>query len=191
MKHIVRLLCVTISLAAVSFAGVTISSPSNRSTVGSPTHVVASASSANPVTFMRIYVDNVSVFGLATSKIDTSLPMSAGTHSLVVQSWDSKGAVSKNAVSVTVSKVVSGVTISSPVSGSTVGSPVHVLATASSAQPITFMRVYVDNVSVLGVASSKVDNSIAMKAGRHSVVVQSWDSAGTVERAAVSISVGT
>lgn len=191
MKDIVRLLCVTMSLAGASFAGVTISSPSNGSTVGSPAHVVASASSANPITFMRIYVDNVSVFGLGTSKIDTSVAMSVGTHTIVVQSWDSKGTVSKAGVSVSVSQPAAGVTISSPANGSTVGSPVHVVAEASSSHPITFMRVYVDNVSVLGIASSKIDSSIAMKAGEHNVVVQSWDSAGTVERAAVSISVGT
>ena len=171
--------------------GSRISSPSNGSTVGSPAHVVASASSANPITFMRIYVDNVSVFGLGTSKIDTSVAMSVGTHTIVVQSWDSKGTVSKAGVSVSVSQPAAGVTISSPANGSTVGSPVHVVAEASSSHPITFMRVYVDNVSVLGIASSKIDSSIAMKAGEHNVVVQSWDSAGTVERAAVSISVGT
>ncbi len=49
-----RFLAITISLAGVSFAGVTITSPTNGATVASPVHVVASASSSNPITSMRI-----------------------------------------------------------------------------------------------------------------------------------------
>ena len=47
---------------------------------------------------MRIYVDNVSVFLVNGSKIDTSVAMSAATHNVVVQAWDSKGTVYKQAM---------------------------------------------------------------------------------------------
>ncbi len=101
MKRAVRLLIVAFGLTAVSFAGVTVSSPTNGSTVGSPVHVVASASSTHPITFMRIYVDNVSVYGIASSKIDTNVAMTAAKHSVVVQAWDSAGTTFKQGVTVT------------------------------------------------------------------------------------------
>jgi hypothetical protein len=51
---------------------------------------------------MRIYVDNISVYLISASKLDTSVTMSAGTHSVVVQAWDSTGAVFKTPLSVIV-----------------------------------------------------------------------------------------
>lgn len=103
MKQVVRLLIVSLGLTAASFAGVTVSSPTNGSTVGSPVHFVASATSSNPITAMRIYVDNVSVYLVASNKIDTNISMSATKHSVVVQAWDSTGAVFKQALTITVS----------------------------------------------------------------------------------------
>src|SRR5882757_10827096 len=92
----------TLTLATASFAGVTVSSPAAGSTSGSPVHFVASATSTHPVTAMRIYVDNVSVFLNSASSLNTSVAMSAGTHSVVVQAWDSTGAVFKMPLSLTV-----------------------------------------------------------------------------------------
>ncbi|MCU1220702.1 MAG: hypothetical protein JWN42_1899 [Candidatus Angelobacter sp.] len=102
MKNAIRLIIATLTLATASFAGVTVSSPAAGSTSGSPVHFVASATSANPVTAMRIYVDNVSVFLNSASSLNTSVAMSAGTHSVVVQAWDSTGAVFKTPLSVIV-----------------------------------------------------------------------------------------
>ncbi|HEV7676294.1 MAG TPA: hypothetical protein VGQ12_17310 [Candidatus Angelobacter sp.] len=102
MKNAIRLVIATLTLATASFAGVTVSSPAAGSTSGSPVHFVASATSAKPVTAMRIYVDNVSVYLISASKLDTSVTMSAGTHSVVVQAWDSTGAVFKTPFSLTV-----------------------------------------------------------------------------------------
>lgn len=103
MKSAVRLLMLTLTLATASFAGVTVSSPVSGTTAASPVHVVASAASTNPITAMRIYVDNVSVFLASTSKIDTSVTMAQGAHNVVVQAWDSTGAVFKTPVAITVS----------------------------------------------------------------------------------------
>lgn len=102
MKNAIRLIIATLTLATASFAGVTVSSPAAGSTSGSPVHFVASATSTHPVTAMRIYVDNVSVFLNSASSLNTSVAMSAGTHSVVVQAWDSTGAVFKTPLSVIV-----------------------------------------------------------------------------------------
>ena len=103
MKNAIRLLIATLTLATASFAGVTVSSPTAGSTAGSPVHFVASATSANPITAMRIYVDSISVYLISASSLNTSVTVSAGTHSVVVQAWDSTGAVFKTALNLTVS----------------------------------------------------------------------------------------
>jgi hypothetical protein len=91
-----RVLFSLLLIGSVAFAGVTVSSPAAGVTAASPVHFVAQASpasSANRITFMRIYVDNVSVYGAAVKAIDTSLSVAAGSHSVVVQAWDSAGTV--------------------------------------------------------------------------------------------------
>jgi hypothetical protein len=87
-------------LCSAAFAGVTVSSPTSGITTSSPVHFVAqatSSSSTRSITFMRIYVDGVSVYGAAVKSIDTNLTIAAGSHSAVVQAWDSAGSVYKSA----------------------------------------------------------------------------------------------
>ena len=197
----IHLFTVTISLATVSFAGVTISSPQNGATVASPVHVVATATSANAVTSMRIYVDNVSVYSKAANKIDTLVSMAAGKHTIVVQAWDSKNIIFKSTVAITVSSAppatptptpsASGVTISSPANGAIVVSPVHVVTSASGANPITAMRIYVDSISIFANTSNKIDTMLTMAQGQHTMVVQAWDSTGAVLKATITITVSS
>jgi hypothetical protein len=103
VKNAIRLLIATLTLATASFAGVTVSSPAAGSTAGSPVHFVASATSTHPITAMRIYVDDLSVYLVSASSLNTSVTMSAGTHSVVVQAWDSTGAFFKTPLTLTVS----------------------------------------------------------------------------------------
>ena len=88
--------------ASAALAGVTITTPGNGATVTSPVHVVASAASSSPIDAMRIYVDNASVYLVQGNRIDTNLTLSSGSHSMVVQAWDSKGAVFKTSRTITV-----------------------------------------------------------------------------------------
>ncbi len=173
------------------WAGVTVTSPGTTS--ASPVHFVASASSNYPVTAMRIYVDNASYYTVSSNKIDTSLGIPAGPHYVVVQAWDSTGAVSKSALNLTVSgaapTATSGVTISSPTSGSSSGSPVQFAASARANNPITAMRIYLDNNSVYTVAASSLNTSVSASAGNHYAVVQAWDSTGAVYKSALNFNV--
>jgi hypothetical protein len=81
---------------------VTISSPTSSTVTGPSVTLTGSATASNPITFMRIYVDSVSVASASTSKISTTVNMSTATHSLVVQAWDSKGNVYKASRTITV-----------------------------------------------------------------------------------------
>jgi hypothetical protein len=146
---------------------------------------------------MAVYVNNSLAYKASVSKIDTYLTLSAGSHSVVVQAWDSSGAVQKSAtetitVSTSASTTTSGsgaVSVSSPASGATVGSPVHFVASASAPNPISTMMVYVDNASVYTAKASSLDTYIAIGSGSHNVVVQAWDTSGTVFKTARTITV--
>jgi acid phosphatase len=81
---------------------VTISSPTSSTVTGPSVSLAASATASNPITFMRIYVDSVSVASASANKIATTVSMSKATHSVVFQAWDSKGNVYKTPKTITV-----------------------------------------------------------------------------------------
>lgn len=81
---------------------VTITAPTTSTVTGSPVHLAAWASAVNPITYMRIYVDNVSRYSAAASSVSADLSMTTGTHNVVFQAWDSKGNVYKASKAVTV-----------------------------------------------------------------------------------------
>src|SRR6267142_1924646 len=117
MKFAARTLFAFLSLAAASWAGVAVTSPTSGSTSASPVHFVASASSSSPIIAMHIYVDNVSVFANSTSSLNTLVPMSTGSHYVVVQAWDSAGGIFKSAETISVTGGTSSGTPSGTVSG--------------------------------------------------------------------------
>ena len=83
-------------------AVVQVSSPTSSTVTGPSVSLAASATAPNPITFMRIYVDNVSVASASTNKISATVSMSKATHSVVFQAWDSTGNVYKTAKTITV-----------------------------------------------------------------------------------------
>jgi len=180
-------------------AGVKVCAPASGSTVNSPVRFTAAAKSTLPITAMRIYIDNVSAYFVSAASLDVSLAVNAGTHSVVIQAWDSSGAVFKSSpLTLTVtqgspgacSAANVGVTVCSPAPGATVSSPVRVTAAAKSATAaITAMRIYVDNVSKFDTKSSSLDTTIALATGTHSVVVQAWDATGAVFKTPLTIQV--
>lgn len=182
-----------------STIGVTVCSPANGISIASPVRFTAAAKSTLPITAMRIYIDNVSAYSTSAANLDTSLAVASGTHNVVVQAWDSSGAVFKaSPITLTVtqgspgtcSAVNVGVTVCSPSPGATVSSPVRVTAAAkSTAGPITAMRIYVDNVSRFDTKASSLDTTIALATGAHSIVVQAWDSTGAVFKTPLTIRV--
>jgi len=81
---------------------VQVSAPTASTVTGPSVSLAASAAGPNPITFMRIYVDSVSVASASTSKIAATVSMSKAAHSVVFQAWDSTGAVYKTAKTITV-----------------------------------------------------------------------------------------
>ncbi len=179
-----------------SNTGVTICTPGAGTTDSSPVNFQAAARSGNPITAMQIYVDNGLAFATSASSLNTSLAIAPGGHNIVVQAWDSTGAIFKSAVGITVgsgaggcSASGTGVTVCSPTPGTSSGSPVHFVAAAKSSAPITAMRIYVDGVSQFLTSSSSLDTNISIPAGSHLAVVQAWDSTGAVFKNSQTINV--
>jgi hypothetical protein len=81
--------------AASTTSAIKISAPTTSTVTGPGVHAAASATALNPITAMRIYVDNVSKAQSSSGNIDTTLSLTKGTHNLVFQAWDSKGNVYK------------------------------------------------------------------------------------------------
>lgn len=80
---------------------VTILAPTS-STVSSPVNMEASATSANAIIAMRMYVDGKDVYTTSASHLDTNIALARGGHSVTFQAWDSKGNVFKASKTVTV-----------------------------------------------------------------------------------------
>jgi hypothetical protein len=87
-----------------AFAGVTVTSPTNGATVQSPVKFVASATATNRsrITGMAIYVDSVQVYSTKSASLNTSVSMTSGKHSIVVQATISTGGTYSADLSLTV-----------------------------------------------------------------------------------------
>ena len=93
---------VTVNVVS-SGVSVAVSTPQNNSTVNSPLTVRASAQSRNTISGWHIYVDGNDVFSQSNvSSIDTSVNVSAGSHTMVVRAWDSTGAFGDQTLNLTV-----------------------------------------------------------------------------------------
>jgi phosphatidylinositol-3-phosphatase len=97
----------SLNITVVNSSGVTITSPSNGSTVSSPVQFTASAVASNcagGINAMQIYpTPGWLDYSVHASQLNTSLSLSPGTYSYgVVQAWDNCGNTYKSNVSFTV-----------------------------------------------------------------------------------------
>src|SRR3954464_456088 len=93
-------------------------------------------------------------------------------------------------ISIFVAAAQAGVTVAAPAAGISASSPVHFIASATptvSTNQIKTMRIYVDNVSAYLISAATIDTTVAMPNGTHKVVVQAWDTAGTVYKSQMTL----
>ena len=102
----------TIAIAAAAIlpcaAAVNTSSPANNATVANPVQVKSSATGSAPITAMALYVDNNLITKVSGATLTTSFTTSNGGHSVVIQAWDSNGAVQKQSLGINVSGGTTG-----------------------------------------------------------------------------------
>jgi hypothetical protein len=178
-------------------SGVQVAMPANNSTVSSPTHYAASASTSCPkgVAAMGIYTaPNQLAYTVNGSSLDANLNLNPGSYNTVVQAWDNCGSSSSTPVNVTVSGngAQPGVQVSSPANNSTVSNPAHYVATATTtcAQGVAAMGIYTaDNALAYSANGSTLDTNLTLNPGTYNTVVQEWDKCGGSTKAPVSITV--
>jgi phosphatidylinositol-3-phosphatase len=84
------------------------------------------------------------------------------------------------------------VTVSSPATGAALSSPVNIQASAypTSGNTITGWQVYVDSVDMYtGGPVASIDPTLALKSGKHTVVVRAWDSSGAYASQTLALSI--
>lgn len=187
---------VTITVGG-SGSGVQVAQPVSNSTVASPAHYVASASTSCPagVAAMGVYsAPNQLAYTVNGSKLDANLNLSPGTYNTVVQAWDNCGSSATMPVNVTVKSGGGqpGVQVTSPTANSTVSSPVHYVASAatSCAQGISAMGIYTaDNALAYSANGSTLDTNLNLNPGTYNTVVQEWDKCGGSTATPVKVTV--
>src|SRR5205807_2809960 len=80
----------------------TVSNPTDGSSVPSPLNEVASATPKNPIFFMRVYVDQLAVYFTFTNSINAQIWTSPGQHTLEVMAEDNQGYISATILNITV-----------------------------------------------------------------------------------------
>lgn len=185
-------LSLTVSVPAV--AGVTISSPGSGTTSSSPVHYVATAtasSCAAGVASMGIYVNNKLMYVVDGAALNTSLSLSPGSYSSVVEEWDNCGGATFTPVAINVGQPT-GVVVTSPANNSISVSPVIYKATGSTstcAKGVASMGIYVDNRLAYSAAVSSINTSLSLTPGAHSTVVEEWDYCGGASFTQVTVNV--
>jgi hypothetical protein len=181
----------TLTLTVSNKPAVAVSAPAPGSNVNSPINIRASAtpSSGHAITGWNIYLDGTPVYPAGGVKtINANVTASAGSHTVVVRSWDSSGACGDQTLTVQVHPVA--VNISAPLNAVSVKSPVNIQAAASSVRRITGWHVYVDSIDLFGQNNgSSINTSLAMSSGVHNVLVRAWDSTGARGDQIVSVTV--
>jgi hypothetical protein len=191
------IVCLSALFAPAAFAGVTVSTPANGSTVSGSVLYKASAttSCSKGIGSMGIYTAPGQLAYVSSgASLDTTLNLSAGTYNTVVEEWDNCGGAATTPITITVSGGggSSGVSVSSPANNSTVGAPVNFKATASTScsKGVSSMGIYTSpGVLAYVVNGSSMNYNLSLNAGKYNTVVQEWDGCGGSSSTPVTITV--
>jgi hypothetical protein len=194
-KCVWLVVCLMTLAVPAAFAGVSVNAPSTGSTVQSPVHYVASATTttcSKGVASMGIYTADAQLAYITQgSTLNTNLNLSPGTYHTVVEEWDYCGGATTTPITVTVSNE-SGVEVASPANDSTVSDPVRFTATASSscAQGVASVGIYTAPGQLAYVANgSTLNTALSLNPGTYNTVVQEWDRCGGASKTPITINV--
>jgi hypothetical protein len=178
---------VTITVAPVSAATVSISASPTSITSGGSSVLSVTASNATQI---AVTGSNGTSYNLPTTGGQQTVSPTATTTYTATASGAS-GKVTSTAT-VTVGATTTAVVVSSPSNNSTVSSPVTFSATATTAicaSGIAAIGVYVDNVLAYKTNGVVLQTALAISTGKHSTVIQAWDNCGGAIKTPVTITV--
>lgn len=195
MRKFVFLLA--LSWAPWALATVSVSAPTNGSSVATTVQYVASAttSCAAGVSAIGIYsAPGDLAYSTPGNHLDTELFFNPGTYNTVVQEWDNCGGSSTTPVTLHVSGAAGGqVTVSAPAANSTVGKTVQYVASAKSScsSGVSAMGIYTASgqLAYTGKGAS-LNTELTLAAGTYHTVVEEWDNCGGAATTPITITVG-
>jgi len=193
-KHAVIHAFILVCAVTSAFAGVTVSSPGNGSTVASSVTFAAkgTTSCSKGVASMGIYPAPYQLaYVVNGATLNTSLNFNPGTYNVVVEEWDNCGGASSTSVKITV-KTGSGVYVASPANHSTVSAPTNFAATATTtcSQGVAAMGIYTaPSQLAYSVNGASLNTRLALNPGTYNVVVEEWDRCGGAATTPLTISV--
>jgi hypothetical protein len=194
MKTVPGIVFIFLVLATSALANVTVRSPSNGTTIGSPVAYVATASTttcSKGVASMGIYVDGQLVYVVNGANMNTQWTLAPGTYSTVVEEWDHCGGATYTTVGITVSGKT-GVWVTSPANDSQVVSPVNYVATATTttcSKGVASTGIYVDNTLTYVAQGASLNTQIPLGQGSHKTVLEEWDYCGGAAYSTVDVTV--
>ena len=177
-----------------AFAGVTVSSPGNGSTVGTSIHFVAdsSTSCSKGVASMGIYPSaNWLVYVGNGNHMDTTINLNAGTYNVVVEEWDYCGGATTATVKINVQQNA-GVHVTSPANNATVNGAVNFVATATTtcSKGIASMGIYTgSNQLAYVVQGASLNHSLSLSPGTYNTTVEEWDNCGGAATTPITVNV--
>jgi hypothetical protein len=191
MKAIIPLFLLLLGGACASYAGVSVSAPTNGETVQSPVQIVANASSPRPITGMVVYVDSKNVYSTSSASVSTKLAMSSGTHALVVKAWNSQGRIYSQSMTVQVMVAAATVTplsvATTSLSSATAGQAYSMTLSASGGKaPYTWSLASGQLPAGVSLSSAGVISGTPTASGNFNFTVDVTDSESTAQTAGYS-----
>ncbi len=197
-KHAILIpVCAFVLAASSAFAGVSVKSPTNGSTVGTSVNFVASSTSScsKGVASMGIYpAANQLAYTVNGSSLNTSLNFNPGTYNVVVEEWDYCGGATTSTVAITVKTGQSGVYVTSPANHSTVGSPTNFSATATTtcSSGVASMGIYTAPNKLAYVTNgATLNTNLTLSSGTYNTTVEEWDKCGGAATTPITITVNS
>jgi hypothetical protein len=195
VKTFFCIIFIFIVLVTSALANVTVSSPVDGSTVGSPVPYVATATTttcSKGVASMGIYVNNQLVYVVNGASMNTHWALAPGSYNTVVEEWDYCGGATYTKLAITVSNQT-GVYVTSPANNSQVTSPVNYVAwatTSTCSKGVASTGIYVDNKLTYVVQGASLNTQLPLSQGSHNTVVEEWDYCGGAAYTRVNVTVG-
>jgi len=196
MKKCVYTLATLLALFVVSaFASVTVTSPTNGSTVGTSVKFVATATTSTcskGVGSMGIYPEPYQLSYVTNgASLNTSLNFNPGTYNVVVEEWDNCGGATTSTVTITV-KSGTGVFVTSPANNGSVGTSVNYVATATTncSLGVASMGIYTAPSQLAYVVSgASLNTTLSLSPGTYNTTVEEWDKCGGAATTPITITV--
>jgi acid phosphatase len=171
----------------VQSQAVVVTNPAPKAVVGSQVQVGAIGGGQNKVSKMQLYVDGNSQFQSSGNTLNTSISLSAGTHTLAVEAADSAGNLATSKFSVV--SASPSVKVISPDPTSTIFSPIFVSAVSVDPTPVKTVQIYIDHNLVYQVSGTGVQATLPLSVGNHLVVVQEWNASGATYKQGLNLKV--